>query len=65
MIVDLSSRDADDDIAKSHRTDIITIPQPEFDYGWTKTLAVMKVKEEKVSLDSKIYVKANHQKFGV
>jgi glycosyltransferase involved in cell wall biosynthesis len=44
IVVDSSSNDNTIDIAKSHRANIITIPQPEFDHGGTRTLAAMEAK---------------------
>jgi rhamnosyltransferase len=44
MVVDSSSNDNTVDIAQSHRANIITIPQSEFDHGGTRTLAAMEAK---------------------
>jgi rhamnosyltransferase len=44
MVVDSSSNDDTVDIAQSHRANVITIPQSEFDHGGTRTLAAMEAK---------------------
>jgi len=44
MVVDSSSKDNTVDIAQSHRANVITIPQSEFDHGGTRTLAAMEAK---------------------
>jgi rhamnosyltransferase len=44
MVVDSSSNDNTVDIAQSHRANVITIPQSEFDHGGTRTLAAMEAK---------------------
>ncbi len=44
IVVDSSSNDNTIDIAQSHRANVITIPQPEFDHGGTRTLAAMEAK---------------------
>lgn len=41
MVVDSSSNDNTVDIAQSHRANVITIPQSEFDHGGTRTLAAV------------------------
>ncbi len=44
MIVDSSSNDDTVDIAQSHRANVVTISQSEFDHGGTRTLAAMEAK---------------------
>ena len=44
IVVDSSSNDNTVDIAQSHRANVITIPQSEFDHGGTRTLAAMEAK---------------------
>jgi glycosyltransferase involved in cell wall biosynthesis len=44
MVVDSSSNDNTVDIAQSHRANVITIPQSEFDHGGTRTLAATEAK---------------------
>jgi rhamnosyltransferase len=44
IVVDSSSSDDTVDIAQSHRANIITIPQSEFDHGGTRTLAATEAK---------------------
>ncbi len=44
IVVDSSSNDNTVDIAQSHRANIITIPQSEFDHGGTRTLVAKEAK---------------------
>ena len=44
MVIDSSSNDNTVDNAQSHRANVITITQSEFDHGGTRTLAAIEAK---------------------